>query len=108
MKARTYTIVISATNVTGVSCTWAICLIIPFNHVAIPARARMQGKNASKEAGIDHASLLQAKVVNLLKEQGIQKDISRIEIFNMLGLEENMVALFLKQFEKLGLLCGLG
>ena len=44
-------------------------------------RARLQGKNACWVPGTDHASIAtEAKVVNLLKEQGItKKDITRDE-----------------------------
>src|SRR5687767_6173819 len=74
-----YTIVIPPPNVTGV---------LHMGHMlnntiqdVLVRRARMQGKNACWVPGTDHASIAtEAKVVALLKEQGINKrDLSREE-----------------------------
>ena len=50
-------------------------------------RARMEGKNACWVPGTDHASIAtEAKVVNRLAEQGINKaDLTREEFLSMLG-----------------------
>ena len=74
-----YTIVIPPPNVTGV---------LHMGHMlnntiqdVLVRRARMQGKNACWVPGTDHASIAtEAKVVNMLKERGIEKrDLSRDE-----------------------------
>ena len=65
-----YTIVIPPPNVTGVL-HMGHMLNNTIQDVLI-RKARMQGKNACWVPGTDHASIAtEAKVVNLLKEQGI-------------------------------------
>ena len=72
-----YTIVIPPPNVTGVL-HMGHMLNNTIQDVLI-RRARMQGKNACWVPGTDHASIAtEAKVVAMLKEQGIdKKDLSR-------------------------------
>jgi valyl-tRNA synthetase len=78
-KREPYSIVIPPPNVTGV---------LHMGHMlnntiqdVLVRRARMLGKNACWVPGTDHASIAtEAKVVNLLKEKGIdKKDLSREE-----------------------------
>src|SRR5436853_6526401 len=67
-----YTIVIPPPNVTGVL-HMGHMLNNTIQDVLI-RKARMQGKNACWVPGTDHASIAtEAKVVNLLKEQGVSK-----------------------------------
>ena len=72
-----YTIVIPPPNVTGVL-HMGHMLNNTIQDVLI-RRARMQGKNACWVPGTDHASIAtETKVVQLLKEQGIdKKDLTR-------------------------------
>ena len=67
-----YTIVIPPPNVTGVL-HMGHCLNNTIQDILI-RRARMQGKNACWVPGTDHASIAtEAKVVQMLRERGIQK-----------------------------------
>ena len=69
---KAYTVVIPPPNVTGV---------LHMGHMlnntiqdVLVRRARMSGRNACWVPGTDHASIAtEAKVVNMLKEQGIDK-----------------------------------
>jgi valyl-tRNA synthetase len=74
-----YTVVIPPPNVTGVL-HMGHCLNNTIQDVLV-RRARMQGKNACWVPGTDHASIAtEAKVVQMLREKGIQKaSISRDE-----------------------------
>ena len=71
-EREAYTVVIPPPNVTGV---------LHMGHMlnntiqdVLVRRARMQGKNACWVPGTDHASIAtEAKVVSMLKEQGIEK-----------------------------------
>ena len=66
-----YTVVIPPPNVTGVL-HMGHCLNNTIQDVLV-RRARMQGKNACWVPGTDHASIAtEAKVVQMLREKGIQ------------------------------------
>jgi valyl-tRNA synthetase len=101
-----YTIVIPPPNVTGVL-HMGHMLNNTIQDVLI-RKARMQGKNACWVPGTDHASIAtEAKVVNLLKEQGIsKKDITREEFLkHSWEWKEKYGGIILKQLEKLGASC---
>jgi len=101
-----YTIVIPPPNVTGVL-HMGHMLNNTIQDILI-RRARMQGKNACWVPGTDHASIAtEAKVVNLLKEQGIsKKDISREDFLkHAWEWKEKYGGIILKQLEKLGASC---
>jgi valyl-tRNA synthetase len=101
-----YTIVIPPPNVTGV---------LHMGHMlnntiqdVLVRRARMQGKNACWVPGTDHASIAtEAKVVAMLKEQGIsKKELSREEFLKYAyEWKEKYGGIILKQLEKLGASC---
>lgn len=101
-----YTIVIPPPNVTGVL-HMGHMLNNTIQDVLI-RRARMQGKNACWVPGTDHASIAtEAKVVALLKEQGINKtDLSREDFLkHAWEWKEKYGGIILKQLEKLGASC---
>lgn len=101
-----YTIVIPPPNVTGVL-HMGHMLNNTIQDVLI-RRARMQGKNACWVPGTDHASIAtETKVVNLLKEQGIEKkDISREEFLkHAWEWKEKYGGIILEQLKKLGASC---
>lgn len=101
-----YTIVIPPPNVTGVL-HMGHMLNNTIQDVLI-RKARMQGKNACWVPGTDHASIAtEAKVVNLLKEQGIsKKDITREKFLeHAWEWKEKYGGIILKQLEKLGASC---
>ena len=101
-----YTIVIPPPNVTGV---------LHMGHMlnntiqdVLVRRARMQGKNACWVPGTDHASIAtEAKVVNHLKEQGIEKNnLSRKEFLkHAWDWKEKHGGIILEQLKKLGASC---
>lgn len=101
-----YTIVIPPPNVTGV---------LHMGHMlnntiqdVLVRRARMQGKNACWVPGTDHASIAtEAKVVNHLKKQGIEKnDLSRDEFLkHAWEWKEKHGGIILEQLKKLGASC---
>lgn len=101
-----YTIVIPPPNVTGV---------LHMGHMlnntiqdVLVRRARMQGKNACWVPGTDHASIAtEAKVVAMLKEQGIEKkDLTREGFLkHAWDWKEKYGGIILKQLEKLGASC---
>ncbi|MGI8893792.1 MAG: valine--tRNA ligase, partial [Bacteroidia bacterium] len=101
-----YTIVIPPPNVTGVL-HMGHMLNNTLQDVLI-RRARMMGKNACWVPGMDHASIAtEARVVAMLKEQGIsKKDLTR-EQFLAYAWEwkEKYGGIILKQLEKLGASC---
>lgn len=101
-----YTIVIPPPNVTGVL-HMGHMLNNTIQDVLI-RRARMQGKNACWVPGTDHASIAtEAKVVNKLKQEGIDKsDLSR-EAFMEHAWEwtEKHGGIILEQLKKLGASC---
>lgn len=101
-----YTIVIPPPNVTGVL-HMGHMLNNTIQDVLI-RRARMLGKNACWVPGTDHASIAtEAKVVAMLKEQGINKsDLSREEFLKYAWeWKEKYGGIILNQLEKLGASC---
>ncbi len=101
-----YTIVMPPPNVTGVL-HMGHMLNNTIQDVLI-RRARMQGKNACWVPGTDHASIAtEAKVVAMLKEQGIDKRSLSREDFLKHAWEwkEKYGGIILKQLEKLGASC---
>ena len=103
---KAYTVVIPPPNVTGV---------LHMGHMlnntiqdVLVRRARMMGKNACWVPGTDHASIAtEAKVVNMLKEKGIDKrQISRDEFMKYAWeWKEEHGGIILKQLRKLGASC---
>ena len=101
-----YTIVIPPPNVTG---------ILHMGHMlnntiqdVLVRRARLQGKNACWVPGTDHASIAtEAKVVNRLKELGINKnDLSRSEFMkHAWDWTDEYGGVILEQLKKLGCSC---
>lgn len=101
-----YTIVIPPPNVTGV---------LHMGHMlnetiqdVLCRKERMNGKNVCWVPGTDHASIAtEAKVVNLLKEKGIEKkDISREEFLKYAWQwKEEKGGIILNQLRKLGCCC---
>ncbi|OYT14680.1 MAG: valine--tRNA ligase [Bacteroidetes bacterium 4572_77] len=101
-----FTIVIPPPNVTGV---------LHMGHMlnntiqdVLVRRARMQGKNACWVPGTDHASIAtEAKVVNHLKQQGIDKnDLTREEFMaHAWEWKEKHGGIILEQLKKLGASC---
>ena len=101
-----YTIVIPPPNVTGV---------LHMGHMlnntiqdVLVRRARMQGKNACWVPGTDHASIAtEAKVVNKLKREGIDKeDIGREKFLeHAWEWKEKHGGIILEQLKKLGASC---
>ncbi|TPG65925.1 valine--tRNA ligase [Hymenobacter nivis] len=105
-KKTPYTVVIPPPNVTGV---------LHMGHMlnntiqdVLVRRARMQGKEACWVPGTDHASIAtEAKVVALLKEQGIEKkDLTR-EAFleHAFAWKEKYGGIILEQLKQLGASC---
>lgn len=98
-----YTIVIPPPNVTGVL-HMGHCLNNTIQDVLV-RRARMQGKNACWVPGTDHASIAtEAKVVQMLREKGIQKaSISRDEFLGYAWeWKEKYGGIILQQLKKMG------
>jgi valyl-tRNA synthetase len=101
-----YTVVIPPPNVTGV---------LHMGHMLnnsiqdiLVRRARMQGKEACWVPGTDHASIAtEAKVVAMLKEQGINKsDLSREEFLgHAYAWKDKFGGIILEQLKKLGASC---
>lgn len=101
-----YTIVIPPPNVTGVL-HMGHMLNNTIQDVLI-RRARMQGYNACWVPGTDHASIAtEAKVVNLLREQGIKKsDIGREKFLeHAFAWKEKYGGIILDQLKRLGASC---
>jgi valyl-tRNA synthetase len=101
-----YTIVIPPPNVTGVL-HMGHMLNNTLQDVLI-RRARMQGKNACWVPGTDHASIAtEAKVVNKLKQEGIDKEEIGREKFLEHAWEwkEKHGGIILEQLKKLGASC---
>ncbi|RRA98563.1 valine--tRNA ligase [Larkinella rosea] len=101
-----YTIVIPPPNVTGVL-HMGHMLNNTIQDVLI-RKARMQGKNACWVPGTDHASIAtEAKVVAMLKDQGIhKKDIGREKfIEHAWEWTHKYGGIILKQLRKLGASC---
>ena len=101
-----YTIVIPPPNVTGV---------LHMGHMlnntiqdVLVRRARMQGKNACWVPGTDHASIAtEAKVVQKLKDEGIEKNSLTREKFleHAWDWKEKHGGIILEQLKKLGASC---
>ena len=101
-----YTVVIPPPNVTGV---------LHMGHMLnntiqdiLVRRARMEGKNACRVPGTDHASIAtEAKVVNRLAQQGIKKtDLTREEFLkHAWDWTHEHGGIILKQLRKLGASC---
>ena len=101
-----FTIVIPPPNVTGVL-HMGHMLNNTIQDILI-RRARLKGKNACWVPGTDHASIAtEAKVVKMLKEQGIKKsDISRDEFLgHAFEWKEKYGGIILDQLKKLGASC---
>ena len=105
-KQEAYTIVMPPPNVTG---------ILHMGHMlnntiqdVLVRRARMLGKNACWVPGTDHASIAtEAKVVALLKEKGLSKEILGREKFleEAFLWKEKYGGIILEQLKKLGASC---
>ncbi|MFT3844720.1 MAG: valine--tRNA ligase [Lacibacter sp.] len=98
-----YTIVIPPPNVTGIL-HMGHCLNNTIQDILV-RRARMQGKNACWVPGTDHASIAtEAKVVQMLREKGIQKaSLSRDEFLKYAWeWKEKYGGIILQQLKKLG------
>ena len=103
---KAYTVVIPPPNVTGV---------LHMGHMlnntiqdVLVRRARMSGRNACWVPGTDHASIAtEAKVVNMLKEQGIDKRTLTREQFmeHAWQWKEEHGGIILKQLRRLGASC---
>ncbi len=101
-----YSIVIPPPNVTG---------ILHMGHMLnntvqdiLIRKARLDGKNACWVPGTDHASIAtEAKVVRMLREQGIKKsDLTREEFLDYAwAWKEKYGGLILQQLRKLGASC---
>jgi len=101
-----YTIVIPPPNVTGVL-HMGHMLNNTIQDVLI-RKARMEGKEACWVPGTDHASIAtEAKVVKMLREQGIKKsDLSRDEFMeHAWEWKEKYGGIILEQLKKLGASC---
>jgi valyl-tRNA synthetase len=101
-----YTIVIPPPNVTGVL-HMGHMLNNTIQDVLI-RKARLDGKNACWVPGTDHASIAtEAKVVKLLREQGIKKsEISRDDFMKYAWeWKEKYGGIILQQLKKLGASC---
>ena len=105
-KKTPYTVVIPPPNVTGV---------LHMGHMlnntiqdVLVRRARMQGKEACWVPGTDHASIAtEAKVVALLKEQGIEKkDLTRDEFLaHAFAWKDKYGGIILEQLKQIGASC---
>ena len=105
-KKVPYTVVIPPPNVTGV---------LHMGHMlnntiqdVLVRRARMQGKEACWVPGTDHASIAtEAKVVALLKEQGIEKrDLTREQFLaHAFDWKDKYGGIILEQLKQLGASC---
>jgi valyl-tRNA synthetase len=98
-----YTIVMPPPNVTGIL-HMGHCLNNTIQDILI-RRARMQGKNACWVPGTDHASIAtEAKVVQMLRERGINKSTLTRDEFLRYAWEwkEQYGGIILQQLRKLG------
>lgn len=98
-----YTVVIPPPNVTGVL-HMGHCLNNTIQDILV-RRARMQGKNACWVPGTDHASIAtEAKVVQMLRDRGIQKASQSRDEFLQYAWEwkEKYGGIILQQLKKLG------
>ena len=100
---ESYTVVMPPPNVTGVL-HMGHCLNNTIQDILI-RNARMNGKNACWVPGTDHASIAtEAKVVQMLRERGIQKaSISREEFLSYAWeWKEKYGGIILQQLKKMG------
>jgi valyl-tRNA synthetase len=100
---ESYTVVIPPPNVTGIL-HMGHCLNNTIQDILV-RRARMQGKNACWVPGTDHASIAtEAKVVQMLREKGINKsNLSREEFLKYAWeWKEKYGGIILQQLKKLG------
>ena len=105
-RKQPYTVVIPPPNVTGV---------LHMGHMlnntiqdVLVRRARMQGKEACWVPGTDHASIAtEAKVVAMLKEQGIEKkDLTREQFLaHAFAWKDKYGGIILEQLKQLGASC---
>jgi len=98
-----YTVVMPPPNVTGIL-HMGHCLNNTIQDILV-RRARMQGKNACWVPGTDHASIAtEAKVVQMLREKGINKStLSRDEFLKYAWeWKEQYGGIILQQLRKLG------
>ncbi|MCG9880285.1 MAG: valine--tRNA ligase [Bacteroidia bacterium] len=105
-EKEAYTVVIPPPNVTGV---------LHMGHMlnntiqdVLVRKARMEGKNACWVPGTDHASIAtEAKVVQMLREQGVKKsDLSREDFLkHAWDWKEKYGGIILDQLKKLGASC---
>src|SRR5215510_7754968 len=98
-----YTVVMPPPNVTGIL-HMGHCLNNTIQDILI-RRARMQGKNACWVPGTDHASIAtEAKVVQMLREKGINKSTLTRDEFLRYAWEwkEQYGGIILQQLRKLG------
>src|ERR1043166_3035322 len=105
-RREPYTIVMPPPNVTGIL-HMGHCLNNTIQDILI-RRARMQGKNACWVPGTDHASIAtEAKVVQMLREKGINKSgLSREEFLKYAWeWKEQYGGIILQQLKKLGCSC---
>lgn len=106
LDKESYTIVMPPPNVTGVL-HMGHMLNNTIQDVLI-RKARMEGKEACWVPGTDHASIAtEAKVVKMLREQGIKKaDLSRDEFMkHAWEWKEKYGSIILEQLKKLGASC---
>ena len=100
---QSYTVVIPPPNVTGIL-HMGHCLNNTIQDILV-RRARMMGKNACWVPGTDHASIAtEAKVVQMLRERGIQKATLTRDEFLTYAWEwkEKYGGIILQQLKKLG------
>lgn len=100
---ESYTVVIPPPNVTGIL-HMGHCLNNTIQDILV-RRARMMGKNACWVPGTDHASIAtEAKVVQMLRERGIQKATLTRDEFLTYAWEwkEKYGGIILQQLKKLG------
>lgn len=105
-KREPYTIVIPPPNVTG-QLHMGHMLNNTIQDVLI-RKARLQGYNACWVPGTDHASIAtEAKVVNMLREQGIKKsDLTREEFLeHAFEWKDKYGGIILEQLKRLGASC---
>lgn len=105
-EREAYSIVIPPPNVTGVL-HMGHMLNNTIQDILI-RKARMEGKNACWVPGTDHASIAtEAKVVNMLREQGIKKgDLTREQFLEYAWQwKEKYGGIILDQLKKLGASC---
>ena len=102
-ERQPYTVVIPPPNVTGIL-HMGHCLNNTIQDILV-RRARQEGKNACWVPGTDHASIAtEAKVVQMLREQGIAKSSLSREAFleHAWAWKEKYGGIILQQLKNLG------